>query len=154
MGSEVLFDKTEFFTKSYGAKQSVKKTFEEFPEFIEFGKPTLYEKPSRNDVQEEIASQKPKEDTLRFNHNNGYNSSYGNGYNNDQSYNSGQNHKSFCIRHSDPIKYNPNFPFSDTAYNSWKQWKNEDYVENFCHSCGKAAPTIKRRPFCVRCFYN
>lgn len=138
MGSEVMFDNTEFFTHSLfnNRKVSEKKMFDDFPDFIEYGKATYQEKPKREDIMEEV----PKPNLHNIVYSNGNSSTVV--------------RTGYCIRKGEAIKYNPNYPYSDAAYNVWKQWGNEDYVENFCHSCGKPHPTTMRRPLCDDCFYN
>lgn len=136
MGSEICYDNTNFFTHGVltNNKSSQKKAFDDFPEFVEYGKATFDEKPRREDIVIEV----PKPNL--------HNISYGN-------QNAGVK-MGYCIRKGESIKYNPNYPYSDVAYNIWKQWANEDYIENFCHLCGKPYPTTKRRPLCDDCFYN
>lgn len=155
MGSEVLFDNTEFFTKRYGNKEAIQKRFDDFPEFIEFGKPTLQEKPKREEIQGELGHQTAKPEHIPTINYQNTNKVYNNNNQQKNNYNSNYTKSTaFCIRTGERIKYSLNYPFSDSAYNSWKQWRNEDYIENYCHSCGKPHPTTKKKPLCESCFYN
>jgi hypothetical protein len=43
----------------------------------------------------------------------------------------------FCIRTGKPIQFNTEKPYSDEAFKSWNQFKNEDYPEKFCHFSGE-----------------
>lgn len=43
----------------------------------------------------------------------------------------------YCIRTGKKIPFNPKRPMSDEAYQSWAQFKNEDYAEKYCHCSGE-----------------
>lgn len=43
----------------------------------------------------------------------------------------------FCIRTGEKIDFNPDRPFSYKAFQSWAQFGNDDYPENFCHFSGE-----------------
>lgn len=43
----------------------------------------------------------------------------------------------YCIRTGEIIPFNPKKPFSDSAYQSWLKFKNENYKENYCHFSGE-----------------
>ena len=152
MGSEVCYDNTEFFTRSYGSKQGPKRVFEDFPEFIEYGKPTYLEKPAREEVAQPVKPQSIP--PINYGNNHGQRNYSGYTSQSNNRYNNYQQPTAFCIRTGEPIQFNPNFPFSSEAYQSWKQWRNEDYTENYCHSCGRQSTTSKRIPLCNQCFYN
>lgn len=150
MGSDICFDNTEFFVRSFFNNDKVKRTFNEFPDFIEYGKATYVEKPKRDNIQtkvEDINSTKEQVPPINYNQNN-YNKSYNQPYHNQNS------STAFCIRTGERIKYNLNIPYSNGAYQSWRMWMNDDYIENYCHSCGRPDETSKRRPLCQECFYN
>jgi hypothetical protein len=42
----------------------------------------------------------------------------------------------YCIRCGDEIKFNIDKPFCIDCFESWADWGNEDYPENFCHFSG------------------
>ncbi len=152
MGSEVCYDNTEFFNRSYGSRQGAKKVFDDFPEFIEYGKAAYVEKPTREEVPQAV---KPEViPPINYGHPGSaksYNSSNTSKHN---KYNNNNQPSAFCIRTGDRIPFNTNYPFSNEAYQSWKQWRNEDYTENYCHACGRPSTTSKRRPLCDQCFYS
>ena len=54
----------------------------------------------------------------------------------------------YCIRTGKKIPYNIEKPYSNYAYTTWKQFKNEDYPEKYCHKTGKESfgKTSMRRP--------
>ncbi|MCE3229648.1 MAG: hypothetical protein K0S32_4199, partial [Bacteroidetes bacterium] len=43
----------------------------------------------------------------------------------------------YCIRTGEQIPFNPAKPYSDKAYKSWAQYKNQNYKEKYCHKTGK-----------------
>jgi len=43
----------------------------------------------------------------------------------------------YCIRCGDEIKFNINKPLCGDCFESWADWGNEDYPENFCHFSGE-----------------
>jgi len=42
----------------------------------------------------------------------------------------------YCIRCGDDIRFNIKKPLCPECYESWDEWGNEDYPENFCHFSG------------------
>lgn len=59
--------------------------------------------------------------------------------------------KGFCIRCKRRIPYNLDAPYCPTHFKVWARWKDSDYEEKFCHTCGRPAPTSKARPQCSSC---
>jgi phosphatidylserine/phosphatidylglycerophosphate/cardiolipin synthase-like enzyme len=58
-----------------------------------------------------------------------------------------------CVRCSNQIKYNPEKPLCINCYHEWAEWENEDYIETFCHSCGKKKDDISfAKPECRSCY--
>lgn len=43
----------------------------------------------------------------------------------------------YCIRCGDEIRFNIKKPLCPDCYESWDEWGNEDYPENFCHFSGE-----------------
>ena len=43
----------------------------------------------------------------------------------------------FCIRCGDEINFNINRSLCSDCFESWADWGNEDYPENFCHFSGE-----------------
>ncbi len=58
----------------------------------------------------------------------------------------------FCIRCRAPIPYDLDAPYCPDCYKVWAEWKNPDYVESCCHTCGKPASTSRARPECNSCY--
>jgi hypothetical protein len=58
----------------------------------------------------------------------------------------------FCIRCSKRIAYDPDVPYCERCGEVWSQFENENYREEYCHSCGRAAETRMNRPLCSRCY--
>jgi phosphatidylserine/phosphatidylglycerophosphate/cardiolipin synthase-like enzyme len=63
--------------------------------------------------------------------------------------NSGEGH---CIRCGAGILLDPSCPYCLDDFAEWNEWRNEDYVDLFCHGCGKEYPATMRRPVCPGCF--
>ncbi len=57
-----------------------------------------------------------------------------------------------CIRCGDSMpEANENRPFCAKDWRSWNRFKNDDYLEKFCHFCGTTSETAKSRPLCIDC---
>lgn len=58
-----------------------------------------------------------------------------------------------CIRCGTKIPYNVNRPLCDDCYQIWVQFGNIDYIEKFCHKCGKEFndSISYRQPLCKSC---
>lgn len=63
-----------------------------------------------------------------------------------------RNVRGYCIRCEDRISHNPSSPYCSNCYNSWSYWKNFDYEENVCHTCGQYETTTMSKPQCYSCF--
>lgn len=58
----------------------------------------------------------------------------------------------YCIRCSAEISLNPEKPYCLEHYRSWAKFKNPEYVEKHCHSCGAGAKTSMSKPVCYSCY--
>ncbi len=58
----------------------------------------------------------------------------------------------YCIRGAEPIDFDPLKPLCDRHYESWAQFKNETYPEQYCHKHGGKAGTTYAKPLCEKCF--
>lgn len=58
----------------------------------------------------------------------------------------------FCIRCATEIDHDPSKPYCLTHYREWAEYENRDYVDKFCHACGKAYGATMAKPLCKRCF--
>ena len=58
----------------------------------------------------------------------------------------------FCIRCKVAMPSNPTRPYCKSCHARWARYKNEKYLENFCHTCGTKHRTSLRKPLCLDCF--
>ncbi|MBI2832269.1 MAG: phospholipase D family protein [Chloroflexi bacterium] len=58
----------------------------------------------------------------------------------------------YCIRCKTEIKLNPMSPYCGKCYASWKKFENDEYVEKFCHICGKPNNSSLIKPSCFECY--
>jgi phosphatidylserine/phosphatidylglycerophosphate/cardiolipin synthase-like enzyme len=56
-----------------------------------------------------------------------------------------------CIRDGRKMDFNPGMPLCYKCYPKWAKYKNKDYEEKFCHSCGRHSETTYARPLCPDC---
>jgi len=111
MKSKILEDNTESYYKhSFSRTLRTSQKLPDYPSEIEFGA-SSDTRPERHEVETKNSTSitKPKSQTLT----------------------------GFCIRTGKPIPYNPSQPFCYEAYQTWAQWGNPDFTENYCHSTGK-----------------
>lgn len=57
----------------------------------------------------------------------------------------------FCIRCKEKLDLNLDRPLCKKCYGEWSKYKNVDYKEKFCHSCGKPHETSIAKPVCFNC---
>ncbi len=57
----------------------------------------------------------------------------------------------YCLRNGRKIPYSIQRPYSPEAFQSWNQFQNPNYVERYCHQCGKPAKTTMKNPLCNEC---
>jgi phosphatidylserine/phosphatidylglycerophosphate/cardiolipin synthase-like enzyme len=61
--------------------------------------------------------------------------------------------KAYCIRCNEPIPLCIEKPLCSDCFNTWSFFENREYVENFCHRCGKQIDGITFvKPFCLDCY--
>lgn len=60
--------------------------------------------------------------------------------------------RGYCIRCEESIQYDLVKPYCWRCFSTWSQFKNPDYYENVCHSCGEFESTSMNRPECYKCF--
>lgn len=58
----------------------------------------------------------------------------------------------FCIRCKTAIPPNPAQPYCRGCFGSWNRFKNPDYEEKYCHTCGNDTATTKSKPVCLSCY--
>lgn len=66
--------------------------------------------------------------------------------------NSGNGSKGLCIRCGAAIPLNIERPYCLEHYRVWDQYRNRNYEEKFCHSCGKPGRPTMARPVCDKCY--
>lgn len=60
--------------------------------------------------------------------------------------------KGHCIRCQTSISFSMVRPLCDKDYRTWARYEDEDYEEDYCHSCGKERETSYGKPLCMDCF--
>ncbi len=59
--------------------------------------------------------------------------------------------RGFCIRCKADLPTNPAQPYCDRHYAIWRRYKNEEYEEKHCHTCGNEHTTTRLKPLCPDC---
>ncbi len=57
-----------------------------------------------------------------------------------------------CIRDGEPIGFDILKPYCVNCFMVWNMYKNREYEENLCHSCGRDWETGINRPLCHDCY--
>lgn len=60
--------------------------------------------------------------------------------------------EAFCIRDGTRIAFNVSKPLCDKCYPKWARYRNKEYGEKYCHSCGRPSETMFARPLCLDCY--
>lgn len=58
----------------------------------------------------------------------------------------------YCIRCKERIALDPGRPLCADDYEVWAEYSNENYQEEFCHSCGRQTETTYAKPLCRECY--
>ena len=58
----------------------------------------------------------------------------------------------YCIRCRREIPLDPDKPYCYDCYDSWSDWGNPSYIEEYCHSCGRSDDSSMLYPLCRSCF--
>ena len=58
----------------------------------------------------------------------------------------------FCIRCKADIPANPTRPYCQRCFTSWNRYKNEEYEEKHCHTCGNEHKATLLKPLCSACY--
>ena len=66
--------------------------------------------------------------------------------------NAGKGSKGLCIRCGSAIPLNIERPYCLEHYRVWEHYKNPDYEEKVCHSCGKPGKPTMAKPVCYGCY--
>jgi phosphatidylserine/phosphatidylglycerophosphate/cardiolipin synthase-like enzyme len=63
------------------------------------------------------------------------------------------NERGFCIRCGKRKSYDVSAPYCLDCYSAWNKYKNPEYQEKYCHSCGKLRERITMaKPLCATCY--
>ena len=126
VGSETIIDQIDALIKG---KKLDPRRLSELPRFIEPNNTPLSQKPEREyygskEEEKAVSIYQPKQ------------------------YFKENNNTAYCIRCSKNIPFNVNRPLCDYCYQSWAQWGDENYGEQFCHSTGERSygRTSKKNP--------
>ena len=57
-----------------------------------------------------------------------------------------------CIRCGTEINADPSKPFCKRHWRYWNKEKYDDYLQEFCHLCGKGHEVTRLRPACYPCY--
>ena len=57
-----------------------------------------------------------------------------------------------CIRCDESIELNPLAPYCKECYRTWNKYQDEEYLEEFCHICGKDHDSSMLKPTCYSCY--
>jgi len=57
----------------------------------------------------------------------------------------------FCIRCRNSMVINSNKPLCPTCYQIWAKYSNRNYIEKYCHICGKESAQSINKPVCHSC---
>ena len=58
----------------------------------------------------------------------------------------------FCIRCKADLPAKPTQPYCSRCYASWNRYKNKDFEEKRCHTCGNEHATTLLKPLCPDCY--
>lgn len=64
----------------------------------------------------------------------------------------GEPGRGFCIRCRKTLKVNPGQPYCKRCYGEWRKYGNEQYEDEFCHTCGREFAATLLRPLCSSCY--
>lgn len=58
----------------------------------------------------------------------------------------------YCIRCAEVINHHPAYPLCPSCYARWVRYKDENYPEKHCHTCGRDEDTSFAKPRCYKCW--
>ena len=58
----------------------------------------------------------------------------------------------FCIRCKADVSANPAQPYCPRCHRNWSRFKNKEYAEKHCHTCGSEHSTTLLKPLCAACY--
>lgn len=63
-----------------------------------------------------------------------------------------EEHTGHCIRCALSIPHSLEKPLCKSCYNIWAQYKDPEFEEYFCHTCGNSGDTSMSHPECYKCY--
>jgi hypothetical protein len=75
-----------------------------------------------------------------------------NSHHDNRSNNGNSNSRGYCIRCRMTIPHDFNEPFCTRCFSTWSEFRNYDYQENYCHTCGVEDYTRYKKPMCYYCY--
>lgn len=57
-----------------------------------------------------------------------------------------------CIRCRTSIPLDASKPYCRRDFDSWSEYKNQNYKDKYCHRCSKEHPATLRKPLCPECY--
>ncbi len=59
----------------------------------------------------------------------------------------------YCIKTKETIPFNPVRPYGRKAFDIWvNQGSNKNFLEKYCHKCGKENKSCVLKPICIECY--
>ena len=58
----------------------------------------------------------------------------------------------YCLRCGTGVPFDPERPYCEMHYRSWRRFKNAEYEEEHCHACGEEHVTSMAMPMCLPCY--
>ena len=58
----------------------------------------------------------------------------------------------FCIRCKADLAADPKKPYCDPHFRTWNRYKNPEYEEKYCHTCGGEFQATMLKPLCRDCY--
>ena len=58
----------------------------------------------------------------------------------------------FCLRCKTKIPFALDKPYCNSDYRTWARFNNENWEEDYCHTCGAEHDTSMAKPLCLSCF--
>jgi hypothetical protein len=61
-------------------------------------------------------------------------------------------YQGYCIRCRAEIKLDPKIPYCKQCYSIWKNDRDKEHEETYCHFCGRQNKSTLNKPCCYRCY--
>lgn len=60
----------------------------------------------------------------------------------------------YCIRCHTKILFDIDKPYCYECFQVWKQFENPNYIDKYCHECGKDYNSILLKYLCEECYWK